>query len=83
MVQFRCQFSQYADIVSRFELIRRDQRPALNLVQRVFQLRRAIAGIEVHQDQARLGGGVLRQNPFDPIGRPEADPIARLQAQSD
>ena len=83
MLQFRREFSQMPNIICRFEPVRRDQCPALDLVQRVFQFRCTVARIDVHQDQARLGGGVLRQHPFDPVGRPETDPFARFQAQSD
>jgi len=71
------------DVIGGFESIRGDQRTTFDLVQRVFQFRRAIPGVDVDQDQSRLGGGILRQNPFDPVGRPQADPISRRQSQGD
>ena len=83
MLQFRREFSQNANVIGCFEPVRRDQCPALDLVQRVFQFPGAVARIDVHQDQPRLGGGVLRQHPLDPVGRPEPDPVARFQAQGD
>jgi hypothetical protein len=76
MVELRRQFVQNSDIIGRLELVRRDQCATLNLVQRVLRFRGAIAGVDVDQDQARFGGGVLCQYPLDPVGRPNRDAIA-------
>ena len=36
----------------------------------------AIRGIDVHEDGADRGCGVLNENPFVAVGRPDADPVA-------
>ncbi len=81
--QFRREFPQDPDVVGGPEAIRGDQRPALDFVQRIFQFRRAIGRIDVHQDQPGLGGRILREHPFDAVGRPETDAVAGFQAQHD
>ena len=48
MVEFGCQFSQHANVVACLELVRGDRSPALHLVQRIFEFRNTVAGIEVH-----------------------------------
>jgi hypothetical protein len=48
--QLRRQRPDDLDVIGGFEPIRGDQRTTLDLVQRVFQFRRAIAGVDVDQD---------------------------------
>ena len=58
-----------------------DQRRAADLLQRIFEFVQAIGGIDGDEDQPRLGGGELGQRPFRPVERPDADPLAALQAE--
>ena len=74
--------AQHADIVAALEAGRGDQRPAADLVQRVFELGQAVGGIDVDEDQARLGGGELRDHPFGIVRRPDADALARRKARA-
>ena len=73
----------HADIVAGLERRRGDQRAAADLVQRVFQLRQPVCGVDVHQDQPGLGGGELGHHPFGIVRRPDADALARLQSERD
>ena len=59
----------------------RHQQPAARLAQRVLQLAGAVGGVDVHQHHAGLGAGVLDQHPLDAVGRPDAHPVAGLQAR--
>jgi hypothetical protein len=81
--EFRGEASQQANVVARLEPIRRDQRTAFDLVERVLEFRQTIGRIDVDQNQSRLGAGILGQDPLDPVRRPDANPLARPQAQGD
>ena len=70
-----------SDIVAGLERGRGDERGAADLVQREFEFAQPIGGIDGDQDQPGLGGGELRQRPFRPVGRPDADPRAALEAE--
>ena len=70
-----------AEIVAGLEAGGGDQGAAADLVQRVFQLVGAVGRVDVDQDQAGLGGGELGHHPFGVVGRPDADPVAGLEAQ--
>ena len=41
----------------------------------------AIGGIDIDEDESRQRGAELRQHPFAVVGRPDADPVARLEAE--
>jgi len=81
------QLARLHEIVGDFEVVRgfqrrrQDQRLALDLVHRVLELGAAVGRVDVDQHQPRLGGGELGQGPFRAVGRPDADPIAALQAE--
>ena len=82
-VELRCELAQHLDVAARLERFRSNQRPALDLVEGVFQLGQAIGGIDVDQDQPGLRRGELRHRPFAVVGRPDADAIARLEPERD
>ena len=69
------------EVVRGLERRRQDQRLALDLVHRVFELGAPVGRVDVDQHQPRLGGGELRQGPFGMVGRPDADAIAALQPE--
>src|SRR5260370_32705176 len=53
-----------------------NQQRAAGLLQDVFQLVRAICRIDIDQDRADPGGGVLDQHPLVTIGCPNANSVA-------
>ena len=75
------ELAQHGKIVAGLEAAGRHQRPAADLVQRVVQLVGAVGRVDVDQDQAGLGGGELGDHPLGIVGRPDADPVAGLEAQ--
>src|SRR6202022_4965747 len=56
-------------------------RGAADLGEREFQFAQAIGGIDGDENEPGLGGGKLRQRPFRPVQRPDADPRAALEAE--
>ncbi len=60
-----------------------EQQPQPRLVQGVGQLVRAIGRVDVDQDRADLGGGVLHDRPLRAVRRPDADPVALGDARGD
>ncbi len=71
----------HRDEVRSLQLGGGKQPPAARLPQRVLELVGAVCRVDVDQDQAQLGGGVLDQCPLAPIRRPHPDPIALVQAR--
>ena len=78
-----CQFAQHAEVVTGLEAGHGDQRFAVDLVQRVLDFCRAVRRVDVDQNQADFGRGQLHQHPFGIVVRPDADALARLQAQAE
>ena len=81
LVQLGHQLSQHPDVVAALEARRGNKRSASDLVERVFELGEAVRRVDVHEDQAGLGGRELGDRPLGVIGRPHADAIARLEAE--
>jgi hypothetical protein len=81
--EFRRQLAQHADIVAGLEARRGDERDAARFVERVFEFGQAIGRVDVDEDQAGLGGGELGDDPFGVVRRPDADPLAGLEAERD
>ncbi len=75
------QLAQHGEIVAGLEAGGGDQGPAADLVERVLELVGAVGRVDVDQDQAGLGGGELGDHPLRVVGRPDADPVAGLEAQ--
>ena len=68
-------------VIAGLEAGRQDQRAALHLVKHVFEFRTPVGGVDVDHDQTGFRRGELGQYPFGTVLRPDADPVARLQAQ--
>ena len=81
LVELRREPAQHVEIAARLERFGGHQGPAPDLVERVFELGEAIGRVDVDQDQPGLGRGELGQRPLAVVGRPDADAVARLQAE--
>ena len=75
------QVGEHRQIVAALEGRRQDQRAAAHLVEGVFELAAAVGRVDVDQHQPGLGGGELGERPFVVVLRPDADPVAGLEAQ--
>ena len=80
-VELRRERAQHLDVAARLERFGGDQRPALDLVEGVFELGQAVGGIDVDQDEPGLRCGELGHRPFAVVGRPDADAMARLEPE--
>jgi len=58
----------HCDVITALETLRQDQGLTAHLVQSVFEFRQTIGGIDVHQDQPRLGGRELGDDLFNVVG---------------
>ena len=65
------------------EAARRDQQPQPGLVDGIGELVGAVGRVDVDQDRADLRGRQLGQHPLGAVGRPDADPVAHLDAGAD
>ena len=83
MRQLGREIAQHADIVAGLEPRGGDQRGAARFVERVFELGEAVGRVDVDEDEPGLGGGELGDDPFGIVGRPDADPLAGLEAERD
>ena len=72
---------QHLHVVGGLERGRRDDRGAADLGEREFEFAQAVGGIDGDENQPGLGGGELRQRPFRPVQRPDADPRAGFEAE--
>jgi hypothetical protein len=79
--QFGHQRVQHLHVVTGLERGRRDDRGAADLGEREFEFAEAVGRIDGDQNEPGLGGGKLRQRPFRPVQRPDADPRAALQPE--
>src|ERR1700691_3247700 len=73
--------TQDGNIVGGLEALGEDERLATDFVERVFKLGSAIGRIDIDQDEARFGGGELREYPFVVVWRPDADAVAWLEIE--
>ena len=72
---------QHLHVVGGLERGRRDDRGASDLGEREFEFAQAVGGVDGDEDEPGLGGGELRQRPFRPVQRPDADPRAAFEAE--
>ena len=70
-------------VVARLERLRADQQLQPGLVHRVGELVRPVGRVDVDQDGADLGAGVLRDRPLRTVGRPHPDTVALRDAGAD
>src|SRR5262249_22139502 len=62
---------------------RADDRGAADLRQRKLELGQPVGGIDGDQDEAGFRRGELRQGPFRPVQRPDADALAAREAKGE
>ena len=72
---------QHLHVVRGLERGRGHDRGAADLCQGEFEFAEAIGRVDGDEDDAGLGGGKLRQRPFRPVERPDADPRAAFQPE--
>ncbi len=78
---FRAQLAQHADIITGLEASSRHKHRTADFVQGIFDFRDPVSRIDGNQDSTDLRRGKLDNGPFRTVGRPDADPIALLDAQ--
>ena len=71
---------QNLHVVGLPEPARQQQQRQPRLCERVTELLRLVGGIDVDQDRADPGGGVLDDDPLEAVGGPDADPVPLLDA---
>ena len=79
--KFGQQRVQHLHVVGGLERGRRDDRGAADLCEREFEFAQAVGGIDGDENEPGLGGGELRQRPFRPVQRPDADPRAGFEPE--
>ena len=79
--QFRQQRVEHLHVFAGLEFGGGDQRGTADLAEREFQFAEPIGRIDGDEDQAGAGGGELRQRPFRPVQRPDADACAGLESE--
>ena len=79
--KFRREIMEHAEIFGRLEPLSRHQRLAAHLVERVFQFRQAIRGIDAHENRADFRGRVLGDHPLRAVRRPDAYAVPNIDAQ--
>ena len=79
----RPHFGDHGGVVGGLQPLGGDQQLATRLVEHELKLAGAVGGVDVDQDRADLGGGVLGDDPLGPVGRPDADPVALGDAQAE
>ncbi len=81
--QFRQQLAEHAVVVGGLEGIGADQPATAGLLERVLEFVEAVGGVDVDQDHPGLGAGELGDAPLGAVRRPDAQTLARLQADGD
>ncbi len=71
----------HGDVVTRLELLRRQQQPAPGLRERVGHLMGPVGRVEVDQDGTHPRRGVLDQHPLGVVRAPDPNPVALFDAQ--
>src|SRR5207248_10899550 len=72
---------QHPDIVAGLETGGGYQCRAARLVQRVFELGKAVGRVDVDEDEPGLCRGELRDDPLGVVGRPDRDPLAGFETE--
>ena len=79
--ELRQQRVQHLHVVGGLERGGRDDPCASDFCQCEFEFAEAVGRIDGDENEPGLGGGELRQRPFRPVQRPDADPRAGLEAE--
>ena len=82
VLQTRQHLRQHPVVVLGLEAVRGHKAPEPDLVEAVLQLRGLIGGVDVDQDQPRLGRGKLCQVPLMGVGSPDTNPVTRVRTNS-
>jgi hypothetical protein len=69
------------DIVAVLESISRDKGLDARLIQDAFELDNAVGRIDGYENDTCLRSCKLRDDPFQPIGGPDAQPVSRREAE--
>ena len=77
----RAHLGDHCGVVGGLERPCGDQHADARLVEHVLQLLGAVGRVDADQDRADLGRGVLQLRPLRAVRRPDADPVALLDAQ--
>ncbi|MCY1418825.1 hypothetical protein D9M71_343940 [compost metagenome] len=81
--QLRQQLAEHGVVVGGLEGVGADQPATAGLLERVLEFVEAVGWIDVDQDHADLGAGELGDAPLGAVRRPDAQTLARLQADGD
>jgi hypothetical protein len=82
-----CTVTECADVAEHLyvvdipEAANRDERPGSTLPEQVVDLLAPERGVDRDQNRADLGERKLQHDPFGNVGRPNRDPLARLDAE--
>ena len=79
--EVRADLGDHGGVVRRLERRRRDEHRRPRLPEHVLDLGRPVRRVDVDEDRADLGGGVLHDRPLGAVRRPDADPVAALDAE--
>ena len=71
---------EHLEVVGGLEGRGGDEHPHAGLAERVRELARPVRRVDVDEDRADTRGGELQQRPLDAGRRPDADPVALLDA---
>ena len=75
--------ADHLDEVRALQLLGGEDPAAAGLGQRVLELVDPVGGVDVDEDHADLGGGVLRQRPLGAVRAPDADPVALAETRGE
>ena len=73
---------QNLPVVGARIVLAKEQGADAGLLQNVAEFVRAVRGIDVDQDNAGAGGGVLHQDPFDAVAGPDAGAVAGPKSEA-
>ncbi len=79
--EFRGQFAQHRVVIAGLELRGGHKGDAARLVERVFELRQPIGGVDVDENEPGFCSRELGDHPFGVVRRPDADTIAPPEPQ--
>ena len=76
LLELRAHLGQYLHIVLRLVRLAHDESLAADLVERVLELVGLVGGVDVDLDDTGESSGVLSEDPFDAVRRPNTHSIA-------
>ena len=82
-VELRRDLPQHLEIGRGLELAGGDERLRANLVESVPELRGAVGGVDVDENEADAGGRELRDQPLGPVRGPDPDPVPPIEAKAE